>query len=99
MTIQKHFDLLGMKVRDRVTGTEGVVTSLSFDLFGCIQATIDTGVDRDMKKRDTSWWDISRLKVLSSTPVMDRPEYLFTAQAITEGKHGPADKPSLEHRA
>ena len=92
--IQKHLQLLGLKVRDRVTGTKGIVTSLSFDLFGCIQATIDTGVDKDMKKRDTFWWDISRLEVLNETPVMNRPDYTFTPQAIAVGQKGPADKPA-----
>lgn len=95
VNIQKHFNWLGLKVRDRVTGTIGVVTSLSFDLFGCIQATIDTGVDKDMKRRDTFWWDISRLEVLKEKPVMERPRYEFTPQEITDGRKGPAEKPRL----
>jgi len=98
VNIQKHFELLGLTVRDRVTGTKGVVTSLSFDLFGCIQATIDTGVDKDMKKRDTFWWDISRLEVIDQKPVMNRPEYKFTPEEITSGRKGPADKPRFENQ-
>ena len=40
--IEKHLDLLGRKVEDKVTGIKGVVTSVSFDLYGCIQAVITT---------------------------------------------------------
>ena len=46
---EQHFKLLGMKVKDKVTGYSGVVTSLSFDLYGCVQAVITpiTGKDKD----------------------------------------------------
>ena len=33
-----HLELLGQKVEDKVTGFRGVVTTISFDLYGCIQA-------------------------------------------------------------
>ena len=40
MLIKKHLDLLGHKVKDKVSGFQGVVISMSFDLYGCIQADV-----------------------------------------------------------
>jgi len=46
VAIQKHLDLLGHKVTDRVSGFTGVVTSIGFDLYGCIQAVVTPGADK-----------------------------------------------------
>lgn len=91
--VQKHFQLLGQKVSDRVTGFTGVVTSLSFDLYGCIQAIIHPGVQPDGKMGDQCWFDINRLEVVSNEPVMGRPNFEFGE--VAEGKKGPADKPAF----
>lgn len=40
MSIQNHLDLLGRPVRDKVSGFTGTVTSICFDLFGCVQAVV-----------------------------------------------------------
>ena len=40
MIIKKHLDLLGHKVKDKVSDYTGVVISISFDLYGCIQADV-----------------------------------------------------------
>lgn len=93
MNIQSHLRLLGLKVEDKVTGLRGVVTSVCFDLFGCVQATINPGIDKEEKLRDLHWFDVSRLRVLPDAPVMDRPNFEFGPQA--EGKQGPSEKPSL----
>ena len=96
MDIQKHLNLLGLRVRDRVTGLEGVATAVSFDLYGCIQAIVHPGRDRDNTKQlGQAWFDIARLEVLDDKPVMERPTYEFTPEAITAGKKGPADKPAF----
>ena len=89
--IAKHFELLGLRVQDRVTGLEGVVISVSFDLYGCIQAIVHPGLDKDGKNKESLWYDVGRLRVLSDAPVMDRPDY--ANDVIAEGKKGPADKP------
>lgn len=38
--MNKHFKLLGMEVKDKVTGFKGVVSTITFDLYGCIQAGV-----------------------------------------------------------
>ena len=89
--IQKHLDLLGRKATDRVTGMQGVVTTVCFDLFGCIQASINPGLDKDGKPRETHWYDVSRIAVDGNDPVMKRPD--FVQGEMAEGRHGPAEKP------
>jgi hypothetical protein len=91
VTIQ--LELLGMKAEDKVTGFKGVITSISFDLYGCVQALINPGADKDGKLRDQSWFDVARLTLLGVEPVMDRPD--FQLEQIVEGKKGPAEKPAF----
>lgn len=91
INVQKHLGLLGLKVQDKVTGAKGVVASISFDLYGCIQAIVNPGLDKDGKPQDSSWYDVNRLTVTDSEPVMQRPN--FDAGLIAEGVKGPAEKP------
>lgn len=92
MIIKKHLDLLGHKVKDKVSDFEGVVISMSFDLYGCIQADVrPTGLDKDGKLIQGSWLDVNRLKVLSKKPLMEVPN--FEWGKIAEGKKGPANLP------
>jgi hypothetical protein len=92
INIKKHLGLLGKRIVDKVTGKKGVVASVSFDLYGCVQAIVNPGLTKDGKLEDSIWFDVSRLKVLSEKPVMAVPNYEFGAQA--EGKHGAAEKPA-----
>lgn len=92
MTITKHLNMLGLKAKDCVTGVEGVITSLSFDLYGCVQATLHRGTDKDGKLHDLHWFDIARLQVTDPTPVMDRPDFLGDNKQA-DGRQGPAEKP------
>lgn len=91
--IQTHIDLLGMPCKDKVTGLTGVVTSIGFDLYGCVQAIVHPGLDDNGKLKDTLWFDVARLEITSDTPVMERPD--FDQGYIAEGRKGPADKPSM----
>ena len=91
MKIKEHFKLLGFKVRDRVTGFNGVASSISFDLYGCVQVAITPEIDKDGKTSDGHWFDVARLELKSDIPVMDIPNYDFGPQA--EGKQGAAEKP------
>lgn len=92
MLIKKHLDLLGYKVKDKVSDFEGVVISMSFDLYGCIQADVrPTGLDKDGKIVQGHWLDVNRLKILSKSPLMEVPN--FEWGKIAEGKKGPANLP------
>lgn len=93
MSIKKHLEMLGLKVEDKVTGKRGVVASVSFDLYGCVQAIVNPGMGKDGKLEESIWFDIGRLKVLSTKPVMDRPNFDFGRSA--NGEKGPAEKPPM----
>ena len=68
----KELQLLGHKVKDKITSQEGIVTSMSFDLYGCIQALVLYTSKKDGKiETDTKWFDVARLNVLTRKPVMD----------------------------
>lgn len=93
VAIKEHLEMLGYRVRDKVTGYEGVVTTIGFDLYGCIQATINPGVGKDGKLADSCWFDIARLEKITTKPVMDIPN--FDYGLIAEGKKGPSEKPKM----
>lgn len=89
----KHLNLLGFKAKDKVTGFHGVVTSMSYDLYGCIQASLTPPVDKtDKEVKFGHWFDVSRLKILSKKPVIDVPDFT-TDKQLAQGKKGPAEKP------
>lgn len=91
----KHLDLLGKKVVDKVTGFKGVVSSVSFDLYGCVQAIITPPVDKTGLPQEGQWVDITRLEVRSVNPVIPVPN--FESGYVSEGKKG-ASKKSLPRR-
>lgn len=65
MEAYKHLALLGRKVRERVTGAEGFIDCVKYDLFGCIQAAVrfyDKGTEKNTKGY---YYDVSRLEVIS----------------------------------
>jgi len=91
MEVRKHIELLGLKVRDRVTEFEGVVSSIGFDLYGCVQACVNPGLGKDGKLADSFWFDINRLEVLSKKPVMSTPNFEYGE--VARGDKGADSKP------
>jgi hypothetical protein len=73
--VKEHFELLGRKAKDVVTGFEGVVTSISFDLYGCVQAVVSPGLNEKQEPGDGRWFDTKRLVPLSAEPVMTVPSF------------------------
>jgi hypothetical protein len=88
---EKHIGVLGFQVRDKVTGFEGVVESVAFDLYGCIQAIVVPPTNPDFDKCKSRWFDLSRLEIKSGGSVMQAPD--FSNGKIAEGNKGPAIKP------
>lgn len=90
--VEKHLTLLGLPVKDKVTDYEGIVNSVCFDLFGCIQADVrPKKLGKDGQMQTGVWIDINRLIVLDTTPLMKRPNYHYSP--LAEGEQGAADKP------
>ena len=89
---QEHIDLLGCKAKDVVTGFKGVISSISFDLYGCVQAILTPPVNKNGEAGDGLWYDVARLNITSRKSVMPAPD--FTKGYIAEGKKGAAEKPA-----
>lgn len=94
----KDLQLLGLKVKDRVTGMTGVVESIAYDLYGCVQAVIRPPVDEKGALSDGRWFDVNRLDILDAKPVMEIPGDRFSVErdATPEPSRthsGPAEKP------
>jgi len=81
--------MVGLRVKDKVTGFEGVVSSIGFDLYGCIQAIVTPQVDKDGKRRDAEWFDIKRLE--QGERVMEVPNFEGTKFG---SENGAAEKPA-----
>lgn len=88
---------IGKKVKDKVTGMEGTVDSISFDLYGCIQVLINPGVDKDNKQIEKWWMDTIRLEIIDNNRVLPVPPYdhRLTDDDKTPDVPGPANKPTF----
>lgn len=74
--MQKHLDWLGWKVRDKATGFTGIVSTVGFDLYGCIQGIVvpEVVVDKAsgaQKPGEAQWFDLTRLEKVSKKRVME----------------------------
>ena len=113
-TALEYLQILGLPVKDRVTGFEGVVSSVSFDLYGCVQCIVTpktATADQAPKLNDSHWFDFKRLEVkkgakaVMELPDFTKPEAVLALESPKEGrKHsaaepGPAAKPSTSTRA
>ena len=87
--IKDHVEMLGKTMEDRVTKFKGVVTSVSFDLFGCVQYLIVPEADKEGKLVESAWFDENRLEVLVDKAVMRLPKFSYPSK-------GPMAKP-LKH--
>lgn len=71
--INSTIDLLGRRIKDKISGVEGIATSVSFDLYGCEMVIINRGLDKDGKHHENSWYDVGRIEVLDGNVVMTNP--------------------------
>ena len=65
---------LGDKVRDRVSGFEGIATVHAMHLTGCDRLWLDPSVDKEGKKVDGMWVDIDMLEIIKPN-VIERISY------------------------
>ena len=91
---EEHIAQLGMRAEDKISGIAGVITAISFDLYGCVQACLSPGVvKQDGKLPESYWYDIKRLRITSRRRAMQMPD--FSRGYVAEGKKGAAPKPPL----
>lgn len=87
--MKQYLDILGLRVKDCVTGLEGVATSVCFDLYGCVQVAVNPEA-KDGKAADGRWFDHKRL-IAGGDPVMEQP--VFESVAGPERKRSPERNP------
>ena len=86
--------LLGLNAKDKVTGFEGVITTVCFDLYGCIQLALTPFAKKgDQELKASHWFDVARLEV-SNVRVMDAPDFDAKGSSPAEYTHGAAPKPA-----
>ena len=89
---RKHIELLGFSAEDKITGFKGVIDSVCFDLYGCIQISLKPKMDKEGKIETGYWFDVSRLKIDIKKRIVDLPD--FYRGYVADGLKGPADKPT-----
>ena len=89
---EEHMSLLGQQMKDVVTGAVGMVSTISFDAYGCVQAVLTQKVNKDGTKPDSRWFDVKRLQKFGKR-IMDVPPH-FTTPVGSE--RGPAEKPARD---
>lgn len=62
--------LLGLTLRDKVTGFQGVATGHVEYITGCDQLLLVPPVDADGKLRDSQWFDTQRCEVITTAPIV-----------------------------
>lgn len=90
----KNLELLGLKATDKVTGLKGIITSISFDLYGCIQACLNRGFKKNGERHESYWFDLVRLEV-SDERVLELPN--FDKGYVSQGKKGPVNKSIIQN--
>ena len=67
---------LGETVRDVITGFSGVVTAKCTYITGCDQVHVQPR----QSDKDGRWYDVTRLEVDNSTPVLELPKIEVVAK-------------------
>lgn len=61
----------GMKVKDKISGFEGIVTTICEHIAGCFRVGVMAGLDKDGKLLDVEYFDEPMLEVIQSKPVAE----------------------------
>ena len=91
--IKETVDLLGRHATDVLTGLNGVIVSVSFDVSGCVQAWIAPPAKDGAEPRDGKWFDVQRLNVdMTGNPMISVPDFDGKAKQPTTWDNGPVAK-------
>lgn len=61
---------LGAAVTDKITRFSGTVTAMAYYLTGCTQVLVAPPIGSDGAYRESAWFDLQRLDVDASVPVI-----------------------------
>lgn len=97
MNASDYLSKIGLKARDRISGFEGVISTIGFDLYGCVQAVLSPEVDKDGELKDNHWFDFKRLEILGKEPALEQPSFVKSASFAPASVVGPEDKPEISN--
>lgn len=83
--VSEYVEILGKEVSDKVTGITGRATSVNFDLYGCVQVSINPGLDKDGKPKELGWYDFNRVEIKDHKRCMQLPEFAAVQQTELKG--------------
>lgn len=93
--VNETIELLGLHGKDRVTGFEGVISTVSFDLYGCCQIVLVPKAKKNEGKLENGlWFDVNRVEITSAKRVMDVPQFAARERKPANYDRGPAEKPA-----
>lgn len=86
-------ELLGSKGKDKITKQDGVISSVSFDLYGCIQVILTPlKVKNGEEIKSHGWFDINRIEVSKDKKIMKHPCFENKYKSLND-VGGAAEKP------
>lgn len=94
--IQETIGLLGFQAKDRITGFTGVIESVCFDLYGCVQVLLKPPMTDRGELNSGVWFDVARVEVYRTKRVMPVPDFEAKAVKPKDYAQGAATKP-LRH--
>lgn len=89
--ITKTINLLGFEASDKITGLKGVIDSVCFDLYGCVQVSLALKAKDDGEVPSGRWFDVARIDV-GKKRVMPVPAFQSADGMPQSYDHGPAHK-------
>jgi hypothetical protein len=94
--ITETIQLLGLKAKDRVTGYEGVITTTSFDLYGCVQVALTPAAKEGAEEiKFGHWFDVNRVEIKCEDRVMPVPDFDAKGTVPAKYDNGAAPKPPM----
>jgi hypothetical protein len=82
--VKASLELLGLRGKDKVTGFDGVVGSVCFDAYGCVQVLI-TPPAKEGKIGESYWFDVKRVEVDTKDRVLPAPAFMSMKQGDEPG--------------
>ncbi len=84
----QYVEQLGYEARDKITGLKGVITSVSFDVSGCIQYLLLLKPSEG-KYPESYWLDVNRIEIFKKK----RMECIILKNNKNIEDNGPISKP------
>jgi hypothetical protein len=89
-------ELMGATVKDAITGFEGIVVTYAHHITGCDSVGLSGGLDKEGKRRDREWFDVTRVTVTEAASSVIR-DIMYDNETVSlpsdDGPGGPQENP------